>query len=123
MALAASIGESFPLHAGAASKVLLAFMPEPQRNLVLAGNLAAHTPRTVTNAATMRAELARIRRLGWAEDRGEYSLSVRAVAAPVRDATGRLLGAISIADRGAPAMAAYRAAVCRMAADSQLEAA
>jgi hypothetical protein len=44
----------------------------------------------------------------------------------VRDATGRLLGAISIAhlaDRGAPAMAAYRAAVCRMAADSQLEAA
>lgn len=126
MALAASIGEHFPLHAGAASKVLLAFMNEAERNRLLAGTLRAYTARTVTNAAALRAELVRVRRLGWAEDRGEYSTSVRAVAAPVRDAAGHILGAMSIAhlaDRGSAEITSYRAAVCRAAAGMQLGAA
>ncbi len=123
MALAASIGEHFPLHAGAASKVLLAFMPEADRNRLLAGTLRALTARTVTNATALRAELVRVRRLGWAEDCGEYSTSVRAVAAPLRDAAGHVLGAMSIAhlaDRSAAEIASYRAAVLRAAADIQL---
>ncbi len=120
MALAASIGEYFPLHAGAASKVLLAFMPEDERQRVLAKPLRFCTEKTVTDPTALRAELGRVRRFGWAEDRGEYSTSVRAVAAPVRDASGHVLGAMSIAhlaDRSQAEMAFFRAAVRRVAAD------
>jgi DNA-binding IclR family transcriptional regulator len=119
-AVAAALGGRYPLHAGAASKVLLAAMdPAP----VLATPLEAYTSRTITDAAALRSQLARIRRQGWAEDTGEHSLSIRAVAAPVRDAAGRIVAALSVAhfaDRPASDRQRYRDAVCRTAAAMKL---
>ena len=43
-------------------------------------------PRTITEPKRLRAELARIRRQGWAQDRGENAPSILAFAAPVRAA-------------------------------------
>ena len=51
----------------------------------------------MTNVAKLEAELGRVRRNGWAEDRGEFSISVRALEAPVRDDSGAVVAAVSLA--------------------------
>ncbi|MEO1016388.1 MAG: IclR family transcriptional regulator [Pseudomonadota bacterium] len=91
------IGQHYPIHAGAASKVLLAAIEQAERNRILSQRLATFTKCTVTKRATLEAELEQVRALGWAEDRGEYQLSVRAVAAAVKDQHDDTLAAVSIA--------------------------
>ena len=89
------VGRRFPLHAGAASKVLLAFaMPDVSAS-VLAAPLEAFTDETVTDPEALRAELRRIRAERVATDRGEYVRGVHAVAAPVFAADGQCVAALS----------------------------
>lgn len=97
VSLAPLVGRLFPIHAGAAGKVLLAAMDEPRQEDVIARGLDSFTPRTITDAAALRSELKRVRRNGWAEDRGEFSMSVRALGAPVIDGSNRAVGAVSVA--------------------------
>lgn len=94
--ISAQVGRRFPLHAGAASKVLLAHAGEDGIARILAAPLLGHTGRTVTDAALLRAELARVRAVGWAADRGEFVEGVRAVAVPIRDATRGVVAALSV---------------------------
>jgi DNA-binding IclR family transcriptional regulator len=85
-----------PINAGAAGKLLFAFeTPEGQADW-LARPLAAFTARTVTTPGRLKAEAARIRRQGFAQDRGESAPSIYAYAAPVRDRGGRVVAALSI---------------------------
>jgi DNA-binding IclR family transcriptional regulator len=117
--VAAGVGGRYPLHAGAASKVLLATMDAASQRAALEKPLEYYTPRTIIDARTLRAQLARIRRQGWAEDTGEYSLSVCAVGAPVRNTAGRVIGALSVvhfADRTAADRLRCREVVSRTAA-------
>jgi DNA-binding IclR family transcriptional regulator len=119
IALAALVGGRYPLHAGAASKVLLAAMVRPACEAFLATTLPRYTARTITDTRALGRELARVRRLGWAEDTGEHNLSVHAIAAPVRDGQGGVVAALSLAylaDRPAAVREAFRDAVCRTAA-------
>jgi DNA-binding IclR family transcriptional regulator len=95
-ALNPSVGQAFPLHAGAASKVLLAHMDPDAIDKVLSAPLKKYTPRTLTDAAKLSSELQRIRKQGWASDRGEHGGSVWAVAAAVPRPCGRVIGALSI---------------------------
>jgi DNA-binding IclR family transcriptional regulator len=95
-ALTVAPGQRMPVHAGAASKLLLAHLPEEEIDAWLDRPLAGYTPRTITDAKRLRAELARIRRQGWAADRGENGPSIQAYAAPVFDGGGRLVAALSI---------------------------
>jgi DNA-binding IclR family transcriptional regulator len=90
------VGERYPMHAGAASKVLLASMQREEAARLVAGGLPAWTEATVTDPAALTAELAGIRRQGWAEDRGEYAANVHAFAAPLRRG-GEVVAAISVA--------------------------
>lgn len=97
-------GQRQPLHAGAASKVLLAHLSKAELGKLLADELFRYTSRTLADKKRLSAELARIRRQGWAEDRGEYSPSICAYAAPIRDRTGRVIAALSVPFlHGAPA--------------------
>lgn len=89
-------GQRLPLHAGAASKTLLAHMPQEEIDRVLGAPLARHTGLTITDAKRLSRELARVRRQGWAEDKGEYSPSVRAFAAPILDRAGKVIAALSV---------------------------
>jgi|tagenome__1003787_1003787.scaffolds.fasta_scaffold20878431_2 IclR family acetate operon transcriptional repressor len=89
-------GRKLPLHAGAASKVLLAHAPEEDIMRILQAPLQRYTDQTVENPAALKRELNRIREVGWAFDNGEYSSGVQAVAAPVMDSAGRIVAAISI---------------------------
>jgi len=89
-------GQRLPLHAGAAGKVLLAFMPATELAGFLARPLERHTSRTFSDRKRLQAELARIRRQGWAQDKGEYAPSIHAFAAPVADRGGRVIAALSV---------------------------
>lgn len=89
-------GQRQPLHAGAASKILIAHVPRDELDALLAGDLVRYTAKTFTDKAKLKAELARIRRQGWAQDRGEYSPSICAFAAPVRDRNGKVIAALSV---------------------------
>ncbi len=95
-ALMVTPGQSLPLHAGAASKILLAHMPDPERNALVNGPLQAFTSRTYAEPRKLTAELAKIVRQGWSEDRGEFSPSVHAFGAPILDSAGNCVGALSV---------------------------
>lgn len=93
---APSSGTSFPLHAGAASKLILAYLPEDDLARQLSAPLTRYTPRTITDPDKLRPHLQRIRKERFAQDMGEHNLSVHAMAAPVFDHAGRFLAALSI---------------------------
>lgn len=95
-ALSYVVGEFLPVHAGGASKVLLAYLPEDERERLLRKNPVALTERTITDRNRLRQELAEVRHQGYAEDRGEYSLSVSAFAAPIRNRDGKVIAALSV---------------------------
>ena len=95
-ALTVAPGQRSPIHAGAASKLLLAFLPPEDQVVWLAKPLVPYTPRTLTEPGKLRSELARIARQGWAQDRGETAPSILAYAAPIRARDGRVLAAISV---------------------------
>lgn len=90
------VGRRFPLHAGAASKVLAAFAGDAVHKRLLAAPLPRHTPHTITARRAFAAVLAAVHKDGVAEDAGEFVDGVCAVAAPVFDAAGACVAALSI---------------------------
>lgn len=108
------VGRRTPFHCVANGKALLAFLPEKEVKRLLAGRLKPFTPRTITNKAALWAELARVRKRGYAEARGEIEEGLNAVAAPVFDAEGRVVAAVSVSGP------AYRLKPARMRALGEL---
>jgi IclR family KDG regulon transcriptional repressor len=93
-------GRRVPVHCTSSGKVLLAFAPEPVRERFLAtAELARHTPHTLADPDSLRAELATVRARGWAEAIDEREVGVASLAAPIRDAHGTVVASIGI---GAP---------------------
>lgn len=90
------VGEPIPLHQGAPGKVLLAFLPGDQRERILAQPLDAANERTVTDAPTLRDELARIRELGYATSFGERVDGIHTVSVPVWDHEGDVTVSLSV---------------------------
>lgn len=91
----AEVGRRGPLHAGGGPKVLLAFAPDEVRAAVLGSDLDAYTARTLRGPALAEA-LGRIRREGWTVSEGELDLDKCSVAAPVMDAAGEAVAALSV---------------------------
>ena len=75
---------------------ILAFLPEEDIERIVSGPLQAFTPATITSADTLKDVLARIRSQGYAEDFGEMTVGIRSFAAPVFDASGGVIGAVSV---------------------------
>lgn len=88
--------EGAPVHCTAVGKAILAFQPARLVERIAAQGLIAFTPETITGAATLKAELARVRERGWAIDDEEHQPGQRCVAAPIRNASGRVIAAISV---------------------------
>jgi IclR family transcriptional regulator, acetate operon repressor len=84
------------LHATALGKAILAFSPAPELPQLPAGPLASLTPRTVVDEARLREDLRRIRSLKVAYDLEESRLGLFCVAAPVLDAQGTAIAAVSV---------------------------
>lgn len=89
-------GQRLPIHAGAASKVLLAALSKHELAERLQASLVRYTGRTQTDGKKLAAELAKIRRQGWAQDKGEYAPSIHAFAAPIPDRDGNTIAALSV---------------------------
>jgi DNA-binding IclR family transcriptional regulator len=91
------IGNVAPLHCTAVAKVLLADMPETEiASLVERIDFTPYTANTITDPGAFRRELQRVREQGWAADRAEHETFINCVAAPVRDASGRAIAAVSV---------------------------
>jgi DNA-binding IclR family transcriptional regulator len=89
------IGGRAPAYCVATGKALLAWR---EVNGVAMGRAkrVAHTSATITAPAELAAELSRIRTQGYAVNRGEWRESVWGVAAPILDATGRVVAAVGL---------------------------
>lgn len=90
------LGRHEPLHAGASSKALLAFLNPSEIDEYLSQPLEKLTPLTITNPKTLRRELAEIRRLGFAVSMGERLEGAGSVAAPILGYEGIPAGVISL---------------------------
>lgn len=90
------LGEPIPLHQGAPGKVLLAWLPSEQRDMLLARPLEAATDGTVTDPERIRREIATIRERGYALSFGERVDGIHTVAVAIRDHEGHPFAAISV---------------------------
>lgn len=88
--------EEAPVHCTGVGKAFLAFQDAATQTRLLADELARFTPNTLVDAKDLRAEFRRIFAEGHAFDMEEHQLGIRCVAAPIRDATGRVTAAMSI---------------------------
>jgi DNA-binding IclR family transcriptional regulator len=95
-ALTVAPGQRMEPHAGAASKLLLAYLPEPELETHLEKPLVAFTGKTLTDPRRLKSELIRLRRQGWSQDKGETVPSIYAFAAPVYDTRDQMVAALSV---------------------------
>lgn len=90
-----AVGSRLPLHTTGVGKVLLAHAPAEVERAALA-DLRAVTRYTITQPGTLRRQLGRVRREGWATTAEEMSLGACSVAVPVvqRDEVVAALGLV-----------------------------
>lgn len=96
IALRTWVGQSCAAHATSSGKVLLAGLDADEVRRRLGTRLEAFTDATVTGRSELEAELAVARERGWASVREELEVGLNAVAAPVRDADGVVVAALSV---------------------------
>jgi IclR family KDG regulon transcriptional repressor len=96
--LTMQVGQRLRLHAGASSKVLLAFLPEVEIEQITSTiEMQPFTAHTIVNPMHLRAELAAIRQRGYATSFEETDLGAMGIAAPVYDRAGNAVAGIGIA--------------------------
>jgi DNA-binding IclR family transcriptional regulator len=86
------VGRELPLHCTAAGKVFLAFGVSELRR----GALERRTARTIVDPELLEHELEAVRALGYATLVDELEEGLSAVAAPVRERGGALVGVLSV---------------------------
>ncbi|WP_438387088.1 IclR family transcriptional regulator [Actinopolyspora saharensis] len=87
MRMFTEVGRRVDAHATAVGKAVMATMPEENAVQVLnRTGMHPQTERTITDVEAMRAELERIRELGYALDDGEQEVGVRCYAVAIPDA-------------------------------------
>jgi len=91
------VGTRDYLHSTGVGKLLLAQFDDASIDkLVAEVGLPARTPATIGERTALDAELAAIRRLGYAEDREETLAGLRCLAVPIRAANNGVVAALSI---------------------------
>ncbi|MBN2644849.1 MAG: IclR family transcriptional regulator [Desulfuromonadaceae bacterium] len=90
------VGSRLPAYCTAAGKVHLAFMTDEEIDASLPTELPGYTPTTITSRGDLKEELKKVAELGYATDYEELDPGVRCIAAPIRDYTRRIVGAISL---------------------------
>jgi DNA-binding IclR family transcriptional regulator len=78
------VGSRLTLQAGSAAQVLVAWLPPAEQDRLIGG------------AAFTSADLAAVRRRGWAHSLGQREPGVGSLSAPVRDSSGAVIAAISL---------------------------
>lgn len=89
-------GTTFGFNAAAQGKIALAFGSVEQLAAWQDLEPEVRTQQTITDRARLDSQVAEARKLGWASAPEETYLGVNAIAAPVRDARGGLVGTLAV---------------------------
>ena len=93
------IGQSLPLYCTGMGKALVAFLPDERLEELLARlRFEKHTPNTHGSPESLKADLMEVRRRGYSVDDEEHIPGLFCVAAPIFDATGGAIAAISVSN-------------------------
>ena len=95
------VGIVIPAHATALGKAMLAFRPEDTERMLAAGELRSMTGETLSSPDDVRRQLDQVRATGIAREQDEAVLGEGAVASPVFDSWGDVVGAIGVVLSGA----------------------
>jgi DNA-binding IclR family transcriptional regulator len=96
--MASKVGHRMPAHSTGLGKALLAFVDEELwSEYVKVKGLTRYTPNTIDTPKGFYEHLRQIKERGFAIDDCENEDGIRCVAVPVRDYTGQVIAAISIA--------------------------
>ncbi|MBI2964143.1 MAG: IclR family transcriptional regulator [Deltaproteobacteria bacterium] len=91
-----NVGEALPLHCTAMGKVYLAYESEEGLRHILGNSLEKFTEQTIVDVGSLGDHLRGVAERGFAVDSGEYLVDVRSVAAPIRDYTRNVVGALAV---------------------------
>jgi len=94
------VGIVIPAHASALGKAILAFSPDDAERMLTDGELRSMTGETLTDADDVRRQLVQVRSTGIARERDEAVLGEGAVASPVFDSWGDVVGALGVVVSG-----------------------
>lgn len=98
LGIQSNVGTRHPVYCTALGKVLMADLDGPEAKALLSRiERKQMTINTIVNIGRLREELLKVGSQGYALDAEERTIGVRAVAAPVRDHSGRVVAAISAA--------------------------
>jgi IclR family KDG regulon transcriptional repressor len=89
-------GTLFDFHSSAQGKIAMAFGPKSLLDGVAKKKLKRHTDHTCTDTESLKFEVAKIARQGFAVAPEEALMGVNALAAPIFDAAAELAGTITI---------------------------
>jgi DNA-binding IclR family transcriptional regulator len=90
------VGVSIPWHTCAPGKAVAAFLSEPQRARLLAGQLPKLTGRTLVDPDQLATQLEGVRNRGYAFENEECTLGEAGIASPVFNRSGTVAGAIGL---------------------------
>ena len=90
------LGSSVPLHGSSNGKAILAWLPPGAARAVLGDALPRYTDTTIVDWELLEAELAEIRRRGYATNQGEWRADIAAVAAAILRDDGEPVASLSV---------------------------
>ncbi len=89
-------GNRVPLYCTGVGKVFCAYMNEESMRHLVTGTFSKLTENTISNFSAFEKEVTKVKFEGLALDNGEMEIDVRCIAAPIINATGNTIAAISI---------------------------
>ncbi|MFB5677142.1 IclR family transcriptional regulator [Paenibacillus terreus] len=90
------LGKRVPLYAGAPTKLLLAYLPEEEREAIIRAGLSAFSPFTDTDPDRLRESLAKIRGQGYSWTFQEVDMGSVGIAFPVRNHEEQVIASIAV---------------------------
>jgi IclR family KDG regulon transcriptional repressor len=96
--LVSEVGRRLPATCTGVGKAILSGLPDEEVGALYPtdADLVVMTPHSIGSRATLAAQLARTREQGYAFDDCESNVAVRCVAAPIANASGAVVAAISV---------------------------
>ena len=92
------VGRYIPTYCTSLGKAMLSCLDDQEvKSILRKQTLKPHTENTVKNINQLLADLGSVRKRGYAVDNEEIEIGLRCVGAPLRDYTGGMVGAISVA--------------------------
>ncbi|MFT8321790.1 MAG: IclR family transcriptional regulator [Bacillus sp. (in: firmicutes)] len=90
------LGKRVPLHAGATTKILMAYLSEEKLNQIISRGLKRFTKYTVCDSIELIKQLQLIKERGSCISSNDFSLGSMGIAVPIYDYTGKVIAGLSI---------------------------